>query len=81
MAFATTADELKLIHSLGTLRSIEAVQWDALGERLVIQAHAGPLGGRLVPVVWSIPRELVADLHSQLGQALSDTDTSRDAMQ
>lgn len=73
--------ELQLVHSLGTLRSIEAVQWDLLGERLVIQAHAGPVSGRLRPVVWSIPRALVAGLHSQLGQALADRDTLKDAMQ
>lgn len=71
------ADALKpaLIHSLGTLRSIDGVVWDMLGEHLAIRTQAGPLGGRTVPVTWSVPRELVAELHSLLGQALADRDT------
>lgn len=68
----TDALKPELIHSLGTLRSIDAVVWDVLGEHLAIRTQAGPLGGRTVPVTWSVPRELVATLHSLLGQALLD---------
>lgn len=71
----------ELLDSLGTLRAIDAVVWDALGEDLAIRAQAGPLGRRMVPVIWTVPRELVAELHSQLGAALSEIDTSEQPRQ
>ena len=75
---ATDVDALgyELVHSLGTLRVINAVAWDALGEYLAIRAQAGPVGHRTVPVTWTVPRELVADLHTRLGEALAEIDTA-----
>lgn len=69
---ALEAFAIAKLHSLGTMRSINAVAWDVLGEHLAIRFQAGPLGGRTVPVDWSVPRELAKELHFQLGQALAD---------
>lgn len=65
----------ELVHSLGTLRRVDRLDWDALGEHLAIRVQAGPLGGHLMPVTWAVPRALVAELHTRLGQALLDRDT------
>jgi hypothetical protein len=62
----------ELLRSLGTLRRIDAVAWDVLGEHLAIQVQAGPFGRSTVPVIWTVPRELVKELHFQLGQALEE---------
>lgn len=76
MTSASDALGPELIAALGTLRSIDAVRWDMLGEYLAIRAHAGPVGPRLAPVTWLVPRELVAELHSRLGEALSEIDNA-----
>lgn len=66
---------LRILATLGQLRSMDALEWDALGEHLLAQFQAGPDGGPLVPVSWAIPRLLGKELHRVLGQALADRDS------
>lgn len=78
---ALDASLIDIVHSLGTMRSITAVQWDALGEHLVVQFQAGSPARPTVPVVWSVPRALVVEMHCLLGQVLGDTSTAEMPMQ
>lgn len=72
MADGTLDPTVELVELLGTLREIESVQWDLLGEYLGVKAKAGPIGRRLAPVTWALTPESAAALHLLLGRALDE---------
>lgn len=81
MADGTLDPTVELVELLGTLREIETVQWDLLGEYLNVKAKAGPIGRRLAPVNWGLTPSAAADLHLLLGRALEERARAAPPMQ
>lgn len=71
----------KLVMTLGQWRDLDDLQWDVLGEYLVVRFRAGPPDRPAIPVSWAIPHALAKDLLPRLAQALEERDSAAAPMQ
>lgn len=63
------------LQTLGRWKALDAVGWDALGECLAVQFHAGKPEGIGVPVAWQIPRAEALVLLRALERAFEEKGT------